>query len=191
MNRKWRLYLDTSVFGGCFETVEGRDAASRQVLDDALQGRVTICYSATVGEELADAPSRVRELLESLPGNCCEEIAINQAIRDLSRAYLEAGVVGPQWLDDALHVAAATVARADAIVSWNFKHIVRMDKIRGYNAVNLSEGYGMLQIVSPKEVTFDELKILEAFSANPRFRLRRDETQGAEADIRKDKRDDG
>ena len=107
-------------------------------------------------EELRDAPERVRSLFEKLPDACREEIAINQEVRDLSRAYLNTGIVGPQWLDDTLHVAAATVARADAIVSWNFKHIVRLDKIRAYNAVKLSEGYGMIQIVSPREVNFDE-----------------------------------
>jgi len=53
-------------------------------------------------------------------------------------------------------VAAATVARADAIVSWNFKHIVRLDRIRGFNAVNLMQGYGIITIVSPKEVNIDE-----------------------------------
>ena len=55
-------------------------------------------------------------------------------------------------MDDATHVAAATAARADAIVSWNFKHIVHWDKIRLFNAVNLREGYAPLEIRSPKEV---------------------------------------
>lgn len=53
-------------------------------------------------------------------------------------------------------MAAATVARADAIVSWNFKYIVRMDRIRGFNAVNLAEGYAMIQIVRPKEVNLED-----------------------------------
>jgi hypothetical protein len=53
-------------------------------------------------------------------------------------------------------VALATVARADAIVSWNFKHIVRLDRIRAFNAVNLSEGDGTMTIISPKEVNLDE-----------------------------------
>ena len=156
MKRKWRLYLDTSVFGGVFEAAEGRDAASRRVFDAALQGIATICYSAAVTDELRDAPERVRALFEILPTACREEVAINQEVRDLSRAYLDAGIVGPQWLDDTLHVAAASVAHADAIVSWNFKHIVRLDKVRAYNAVNLAEGYGTLQIVSPNEVNFGE-----------------------------------
>jgi hypothetical protein len=67
-----------------------------------------------------------------------------------------AGILDPHSTDDATHVAAATVARADAIVSWNFKHLVRIDKIRAYNQVNLQTGFGMLSIVSPQEVRFDE-----------------------------------
>jgi hypothetical protein len=78
------------------------------------------------------------------------------ALRD---AYVHAGVVGPQWLNDAAHVAAATVARADAIVSWNFKHIVRLEKIRGYNQVNESLAYSTLVIITPREVRLDEPEI--------------------------------
>jgi predicted nucleic acid-binding protein len=69
---------------------------------------------------------------------------------------MAAGILDPQSKDDATHVAAATVARADAIVSWNFKHLVRIDKMRAYNQVNLQTGFGLLSIVSPQEVRFDE-----------------------------------
>lgn len=69
---------------------------------------------------------------------------------------LAAGSVAPRFTDDATHVASATVARADAIVSWNFKHIVRVDKMRAYNHVNLHMGFGLLTIVSPLEVRIDE-----------------------------------
>jgi hypothetical protein len=51
-----------------------------------------------------------------------------------------------------LHVANATVGGADMIVSWNFRHIVHFRKIRGFNAVNLKEGYATLAIYSPREV---------------------------------------
>lgn len=65
---------------------------------------------------------------------------------------LSANILGPKWLDDMTHVAAATVYRADAIISWNFKHIVRFDKMKAYNQVNLFNGYGILAIISPMEV---------------------------------------
>jgi hypothetical protein len=70
----------------------------------------------------------------------------------LCEAYLEAGVVTPQSSNDAHHVALATVARADVIVSWNFRHIVHLDRIRRFNAVNLRDGYPLIDIRSPKEI---------------------------------------
>ena len=61
-------------------------------------------------------------------------------------------MVTQKWANDAGHVAAATVAGADLIVSWNFRHIVHYDKIRAYNAVNLLHGYREIEIRSPLEV---------------------------------------
>jgi len=62
----------------------------------------------------------------------------------------------PEFRNDMIHIALATVANVDILVSWNFKHIVRFDKIRSFNAINLEKGYKALQIYSPREVTFYE-----------------------------------
>ncbi len=72
--------------------------------------------------------------------------------RYLRNAYLEANIVSPKSTDDATHVAIATISMADAIVSWNFKHIVQLDKMKMYNQINLLNGYGILTIVSPREI---------------------------------------
>lgn len=61
-------------------------------------------------------------------------------------------MVGPASSADAAHIAAATVAEVDMVVSWNFKHIVHFDKIRGFNGINILKGYRPLQIYSPVEV---------------------------------------
>lgn len=156
MKRKWRLYLDTSVFGGCFDTAEGWDADSRRVVDYCVEGKAVLLTSAEVEDELAAAPEKVRQLFKAVPSQHREEVAVSDEVNDLADAYLSAGVVDARSREDCLHVAAATVRRADAIVSWNFKHIVRLDRIRGFNAVNLAEGYGIMTILSPKEVNIDE-----------------------------------
>jgi hypothetical protein len=57
---------------------------------------------------------------------------------------------------DAQHIAIATVARVDVLVSWNFRHIVNLQRIRGYNSVNLRMGYPMIEIRTPREVLADE-----------------------------------
>lgn len=87
-----------------------------------------------------------------MPISCIEQLQLDEEALDLRNSYLRAGVVGTANANDALHVALATVARVDLIVSWNFKHIVHFDKIKGFNAVNLGEGYLPIEIRSPLEV---------------------------------------
>ena len=144
-----RIYLDTSVFGGCFdvEFAEKSIAIFELIRSGIYRGVV----SEIVFEELEHAPQRVREIVLSLPEKMLESIAISEEIIQLRKEYETADILGPKWIDDMTHVAAATVARVDAIVSWNFKHIVRLDKMKAYNSVNLQNGYGILTIISPKE----------------------------------------
>jgi len=152
--RPLRVYADTSVFGGCFD--EEFAAPSARFFELVRTGQVTLLVSEVVVRELASAPDQVRELLASLPAKSVLQVSLTRDVIELRDAYLAAGILGPQSVDDATHVAAATVSRADAIVSWNFKHIVRIDKMRAYNQVNLQTGFGLLSIVSPQEVRFDE-----------------------------------
>ena len=71
---------------------------------------------------------------------------------DLADSYQRRGILTAKFYNDGLHIALATVADVDLLVSWNFKHIVHFDKIRRFNAVNLERGYKPLQIFSPREV---------------------------------------
>lgn len=149
-----RVYVDTSVIGGCFDDEFSEE--SRRFFDLVRSGHIKVLVSQVVLEELADAPPEVREWLVSLPPNTIEPLMLTPAVIALRDAYIAAGIVGARFVDDATHVAAATCWRADAIVSWNFRHIVQIDKMKAYNEVNLKSGYGLLSIVSPQEVRIDE-----------------------------------
>lgn len=151
-----RIYADTSAIGGCFDPEFAAD--SLRLIEAVRHGRLVLLLSDVVLAELADAPARVRAVLQSLPATAVEKVEITEEVLQLRDAYLAARIVGLRWADDAAHVAAATVARADAIVSWNSQHIVRLDKMKAYNQVNLRRGYGILTIVTPKEVVSDEKK---------------------------------
>ena len=89
-----------------------------------------------------------RELL-SLPAEILE---VSDEALSLVKSYSARGVLGSRFYNDMLHIALATVAEVDVLVSWNFRHIVRLDKIRLFNAVNLAQGYKSLSIYSPREV---------------------------------------
>jgi predicted nucleic acid-binding protein len=148
-----QIYVDTSVFGGVYD--EQFAESSRSFLEQVEQGRYRILVSTITYDELQGAPDRVRRLIEGLPLDVVVEIAIDAEVKALAAAYIAAGALQPTMENDALHVAAATVARADAILSWNFKHIVNFDRIRKFNGVNVMNGYGQIPIHSPLELTYD------------------------------------
>ena len=142
-----RIYVDASVFGGCHDAEFARD--SRRLLTEVRAGRFHVLISDLLVRELAPAPALVQAELRSLPAAVVEWVELTPEVDTLRDAYLAAQVVGPASRNDATHVAAASVARADAIVSWNFKHIVHFDKIKAYQRINLAHGYGLLTIVTP------------------------------------------
>lgn len=145
-----RIYIDISVVGGCHDEEFQED--SRKLMEMERNGDVCLLASTLLAAELDQAPEEVQAVLPALPKEATESVVPSEEAAVLRDAYLAAAVVGPQRADDAYHVALATVARADMVVSWNFKHIVHFDKIRGFNAVNLREGYLPIEIRTPREV---------------------------------------
>jgi predicted nucleic acid-binding protein len=120
------------------------------------QEKFILLMSDIIVSELINASQAVKDILLSIPQRVIEVVKITPEVLQLRDAYINEGVVTSKSINDATHVAAATIARADAIISWNFKHIVRLDKMKGYNQINLLNGYGILTIISPLEVTIDE-----------------------------------
>jgi hypothetical protein len=102
------------------------------------------------------APESVRNRLLEIPEAHQIILADTPEADVLAEAYQAHGVVGPGSRSDALHVALATMGRVDVLVSWNFKHIVNLGRIRLFNAVNLEQGYGLIEIRTPKEVLSSE-----------------------------------
>lgn len=148
--KPFRIYADTSVFGGCYDDEFALE--SMRLMKDVRHKKYILLLTDMVIAELRDAPARVADIVSSIPIAAIERVEIDDEVFALRDAYLEAGIVGKRWTDDATHVAAATVAQADALVSWNFKHIVRLDKMKLYNQINIQKGYGLLTIISPKEL---------------------------------------
>src|SRR6266568_1424021 len=102
------------------KTLVGR----KKFFAEVVSGRFIVVVSNTTLDELAKAPEAVRKILASLPAECVEMAGNSPDVQMLQQAYLAAGVVGKASSNDALHIAAATVAQVDIVVSWNFKHIV-------------------------------------------------------------------
>lgn len=152
--KKLHIYVDTSVIGGC-EDAEF-SAVSQQLWSKFRTGQYVLVISDLTLQEVEGAPDRVRRHLEEIPAGHIVRVALGPDVEELAQAYMAHGVVGPGCLADALHVALATVIGVDVLVSWNFKHIVNLGRIRLFNAVNLEQGYGPIEIRTPREVLYDE-----------------------------------
>lgn len=148
--RKIRVYADTSVFGGPLDKQFA--GPSSRFFQRVKAGEFVLVVSRMVLRELYAAPEEVRKGLTDLPSSALEYIEVDEDVETLADAYLAAGIVGPASRDDAVHVAAATAAGADLILSWNFRHIVNYNRIHKYNGVNALNGYPAIEIHSPLEI---------------------------------------
>ena len=150
MKKKPLIYIDTSVIGGLFD--KEFQTESRALFEMARAGELYFLLSDLIIAEVELAPRRIEKAIYSLPSETFRMCRATNETVVLKNEYLAAGVVGPASEDDAHHVAIATIMGADMIVSWNFKHLVHFDKIRGFNSVNIREGYRTIEIFSPKEL---------------------------------------
>lgn len=148
-----RVYLDTSVFGGYFEPEF--EIWTKILFKKIKDGEFKIIYSRLTDIELASAPENVRELVKSLPESSIELVDISDPTIALAESYISEKVVGTTSRADCIHIALATLNNADILLSWNFKHIVNINRIRGYNSVNYKLGYKLLEIRTPREVLDD------------------------------------
>lgn len=145
-----KYYIDTSVFGGYFDTEF--EEMTKRLFDQISKLGVRIINSELTKNELINAPEKVKDFVKSIQNDALEYIEITDEALELAEIYINENVVGKTSREDCIHIALATIFRADVLVSWNFKHIVNLNRIRGYNSVNLKTGYPTIEIRSPLEL---------------------------------------
>ena len=145
-----KIYIDTSIVGGYFDDEFSSDT---QALFKRLENKeIIFMISSVLQQELQKAPGSVRELLDKYNTDSFEYIELTKEAIELADKYIDEKVVGKTSVDDCRHIALATINKADVLVSWNFKHIVNLDRIKGYNGINLKYGYSVIEIRTPKEL---------------------------------------
>jgi hypothetical protein len=149
-----RIYVDTSVFGGCFDPEF--EYWSKQLIDFFIIGKYKAIISEVTEFELKFAPEHVKQVLFDIPPKHLEIVKFTDEAKVLSENYIREKIVTKKSLADTQHIATATIEQVDLLVSWNFKHIVNYDKIRLYNSVNLKNGYKVLEIRNPRDLTDDK-----------------------------------
>ena len=149
--KKLRVYIENSVIGGYFD--EEFRIPTIKLFELFREGVYKAVISAHTITELDDgAPDSVKINLETID---CERHEVSEEMLVLSQKYMSEKIVSKKYYGDALHIAVATVLSVDVLVSWNFRHIVNLNKIKLFNSVNLREGYAILEIRTPLEVIGD------------------------------------
>jgi predicted nucleic acid-binding protein len=147
---KQRIYIDTSIVGGYFD--EEFKEATIKLFDRLDNNEIIFVVSDLLDLELIDAPQHVREHILKYAADKFQRVELTEEAVWLANTYIEEKVVGKTSLEDCRHIALATINKVDVLASWNFKHIVNLERIKGYNSVNLRLGYSMIEIRSPKDL---------------------------------------
>ncbi len=145
-----RVYIDRSVIGGCFD--EEFEEWSNMLMEEIKSGQKIAVISDITYREMELAPEKIQRKLFEIPTDMINNIVTDEEVEKLAESYIKAGAVSRKFYEDALHIANATIRKADILASWNFKHIVNIDRIRKYNAVNLMQGYSPIEIRTPREI---------------------------------------
>ena len=153
-SRIQRIYLDTSVIGGYYDSEFEED--TRILFEKIKLEQFHVVLSDITEGELQEAPEMIRNLFIELAAGLATKIELTEEAVQLADTYLAEKVVGKTSRVDCFHIALATIHQVDILVSWNFKHIVNVQRIRGYNAVNMKLGYPTIDIRSPKEIIYYE-----------------------------------
>lgn len=146
------LYLDTSVIGGYFDPEF--TTATRELWRQMEAGKFRFYSSSIALREVMGAPDAVRTLMANTFADPSRILSLTAEAAALASHYMKAKVVPPRYAEDADHVAIAVVHRLNLVVSWNFKHLVNIQREAGFNAVNLLQGYPPARIVSPMQLIY-------------------------------------
>lgn len=149
-----RLYVDSSVIGGCFDTEF--EVWSNHLFRMFRDRKMRLVVSEITLKELEFAPPKVRNILKTVSSDFTEVLPLTAEAGNLALEYIREGALPVKSLADAQHIAIATLAKVDVLISWNFKHIVNINRIHLYNSINIRYGYPILEIRSPMEVLADE-----------------------------------
>ena len=153
MHRKLKLYLDTSVWNLALETERDEYALTRNFLDVHSNSKNNLLLISEVVEAEVNRAydTRRKQLLKLIEKYKSEVLIPTNEAYNLARIYISEGLMPASAINDAIHIAIASLNHCDFIVSWNFKHIVKAKTIKGVHVINLREGYSLIEIVSPRE----------------------------------------
>lgn len=148
---KYEIYLDTSVISVYDDPRIPQRQAQTQEFWKSLKDFKVYISEVTINEIINNPNFRKRKRLLSLTKNF-NSLSITEEAKNLAQEYLKKQIIPKKYIDDALHLAIATVNGLDILVSWNCKHLINLRTKREANKINLAKGYKEIELVEPPMV---------------------------------------
>ncbi len=153
-----KIYLETTIFNYNFADDTPEKKLENLKLFEDIKNSIFEPYTSTIAvDELLKASEPKREnMMKLISQYNITVLPATEEISELAQEYVNSGIIPEKYIDDARHIACATIYNLDIIVSWNFKHIVKRKTKIMTEQVNLIQGYKNIEIYSPAEVTSDD-----------------------------------
>jgi len=150
------IYLDTSVLSAYFDMRKpARQLMTQKWFQNDLKNFLPY-MSTLVLEEINDTPEKeLRDkMLNLAEQHSIDVFEINDDIYKIAAAYRKKVI--PDETNDSIHLAVGAYNKMDAIVSWNFKHIVNLKTIQGIHEVNRAYGLAPVEIITIENLGGDK-----------------------------------
>ena len=151
MNKKLKLYLDTSVISYLLQ----EDVPEKMEITNRLwklfeDRKYELYLSDVTMKEISKCPEPKRsQLIRHLNDVEYTLVEVSDDVLDIAEQLVSMKILPAKCYDDCQHIAAAVECGCDCIVSWNFKHIVNIRTIRGVRAITNLKGYKSIEILNP------------------------------------------
>ena len=154
-----KIYLETTIFSFFHETRNYGEYPKyteqvHEIFKRIKAGAYIPFTSSFTLREIAMDPDRKKQerMTALVPEYRIMVLDESEEANWLAEQYVKEGAISPNYVTDALHIAAAVVNGLDFIVSLNFTHIVRTWTIELVRRVNKRDGYLGIGIYKPSEV---------------------------------------
>lgn len=160
MMKKLKVYLDTSIINFLYAD----DAPEfKKITEEFFDGYVKMnYYEVFVSDVVIDEINRTKDegkkkkLLQVIKKYNISLVLFDLNAERLSKIYLEDKLVPAKKIDDARHIAIATINNFDILLSWNFKHLSNVNKKMRVKIINEKEGfYYPLDLLTPIQLIYE------------------------------------
>ena len=151
MKHRLKVYLDTSVISALFDERNPERKSLTESFFKEIENFETFISNITIAEIEKTPDKQIKKNMEQKIEDF-SVLTISNEIEELTNEIIQKGAINESYPEDAYHIAIAIINEMDFLLSWNFRHIVRLktkDIIRMICTLN---NLRQIEIITPAEL---------------------------------------